>query len=80
MLLDSKADPSHELRRKPPGPDVDWLAKPSGDTPKHRVRRQQRPSLRSLERIKARHKRCLTSDRGARQEPPHPSLTAQELS
>jgi len=62
------------------GPDVDWLAKPSGDTPKHRVRRQQHPSLRSLERIKARRKRCLTSDRGARQEPLHPSSTAQESS
>lgn len=60
------------------GPDVDWLAKPSGDTPKHRVRRQQRPSPRSLERIKARRKRHLKSDRDARHEPPHPSLTAQE--
>jgi len=60
------------------GPDVDWLAKPSGDTPKHRVRRQQRPSPRSLERIKARRKRHLKSDRDACHEPPHPSLTAQE--
>jgi len=60
------------------GPDVDWLAKPSGDTPKHRGRRPQRSSLRSLARIKARHKRCPESDRGARQEPLHPSLTAQE--
>jgi len=61
------------------GPDVDWLAKPSGDTSKHRVRRQQRPSPRSLERIKARRRRHLKSDRDARHEPPHPSLTAQEL-
>ena len=60
------------------GPDVDWLTKPSEDTTKHRVRRQQRPSQRSLERIKARRKRRLGSDRGARQEPLHPSSTARD--
>ncbi len=60
------------------GPDVDWLTKPSEDITKHRVRRQQRPSQRSLERIKARRKRRLGSDRGARQEPLHPSSTARD--
>ncbi len=59
------------------GPDVDWLAKSSADTTKHRVRRHQRPSLRSLERIKARHKRRSSSDRDVRQEPLYPSPTAQ---
>jgi hypothetical protein len=79
-IVGDTLDLDHARKAWSTGPDVDWLAKPSGDTPKHRVRRQQRPSLRSLERIKARRKRCLTSDRGARQEPPHPLLTAQELS
>ena len=60
------------------GPDVDWLAKSSGDTTKHRVQRPKRPSQRSLERIKARRKRRSKSDRGVRQEPLHPSSTAQE--
>lgn len=60
------------------GPDVDWLAKSSKDTTKHRVRRPKRPSQRSLERIKARRKRRSKSDRGVRQEPLHPSSTAQE--
>ncbi len=59
------------------GPDVDWLAKSSADTTKHRVRRHQRPSLRSLERIKARRKRRSSSDRDVRQEPLYPSPTAQ---
>jgi len=79
-IVGDTLDLGHARKAWSTGPDADWLAKPSGDTPKHRVRRQQRPSLRSLERIKARHKRRPTSDRGARQEPPHPSLTAQELS
>jgi len=77
-IVGDTLDLGHARKAWPTGPDADWLAKPSGDTPKHRVRRPQRPSLRSLERIKARHKRRLASDRGARQEPLHPPLTAQE--
>lgn len=75
-ILGDTLDLDHARKAWSTGPDIDWLAKPSGDTPKHRVRRQQRPSLRSAERIKARQKRS-PSDRGARQEPLHPSPTAR---
>ncbi len=72
--------PDLDLARKARsiGPDVYRLAKSSEGTTRHRVRRHQRTPLRSLERIKARHKRRSRSDRGVRQQPPYPPSTAQD--